>query len=61
MSQDFKEELRIAADAAAEKELSGLKHHLRQAFYQGVEFEMARRRKELSSALVKAKADNQPS
>lgn len=61
MSQDFKEELRIAADAAAEKQASGVAHHIRQAFYQGVEFEMARRRRELANALTKAKADNTPS
>jgi hypothetical protein len=44
---EFKEQLRIAADKAVEKQLHGLAHHLRQAFYDGVSFEMARRRQEI--------------
>lgn len=55
---DFKEELRQAANAAAASEKSSVEHALRQAFYKGVEFEMARRRKELANALAKAKTDN---
>jgi hypothetical protein len=61
MSEDFKEEIAIAAEAAAESQVNGMKHHLRQAFYQGIQFEMNRRRKELSNALSQAKADNTPS
>jgi hypothetical protein len=61
MATDFKEELRKAADEAAASEKSSVEHALRQAFYKGVEFEMARRRKELANALSKAKADNTPS
>jgi hypothetical protein len=61
VSDTFKEELRKAADEAVNKQLSGVTHHLRQAFYMGVEWEMERRRRETKNALEAAKADRSPS
>jgi hypothetical protein len=44
---DFKARLRIAADEAVAKQLPGLEHHLRMAFYAGVDFGMERGREEM--------------
>jgi hypothetical protein len=41
---DFREELKIAADECVAKQLHSAEHLIRQAFYDGVAFEMNRRR-----------------
>jgi hypothetical protein len=49
MSDEFQTKLREAADKAVEKQLEGVKHHLRQAFYDGVAFQMERQREQLNA------------
>jgi hypothetical protein len=41
---DFKEQLRAAAEACVKRQTTSLEHALRQAFYEGVAFELERRR-----------------
>ena len=41
---DFRGQVQAAAEASAKKQMSSLEHALRQAFYDGVMFEMERRR-----------------
>ena len=57
---EFKEELSAAAQAFVEKERRGIDHHLRMAFYAGVDWEMERRRQETQNALKAAKDNRAP-
>lgn len=41
---DFRSQVQAAAEASAKRQMSSLEHALRQAFYDGVQFEMERRR-----------------
>lgn len=41
---DFTKQLRAAAEACVKQQMTSLEHVLRQAFYEGVAFEMERRR-----------------
>lgn len=54
---EFKDELSAAAQAFVEKERHGIDHHLRMAFFAGVDWEMERRRRETKNALEAAKAN----
>ena len=49
-SEDFKAALAAAADEVAKKQARTIEFALRQAFYDGVSFEMNRRREELINA-----------
>ena len=61
MNDTFHEALRKAAEEAANSQRTGIEHHLRQAFYRGVDFGLDVHRKELANALAKIKIDNTPS
>lgn len=58
---EFKDELSAAAQAFAEKERRSIDHHLRMAFFAGVDWEMERRRRETKNALEAAKTDRSAS
>lgn len=49
-TEEFKAALAAAADEAAKKQARTIEFAVRQAFYEGVSWEMNRRREELSNA-----------
>jgi hypothetical protein len=52
---DFREELKAAADECVAKQLYAAEHVIRQAFYDGVAFEMHRRREERTEEQFKCR------